>query len=183
MASHLLEVLEKAEQVWREQSPEWKRKVSQWEAWQARQKNKERTAQKAGARKRDLDGEAPQHSEDRSWESYFDPQDPSPQFSFASHSAYPKKDLLEDIENQAWTSTKPVFFRALWRGIGVHHSGMNKLYRVLVERCAPFVLADCPKLTVFAMPDFSVLASFESSLRQVRYFLLEDLLVIIRSIT
>ena len=134
MASHLLEVLEKAEQVWREQRPEWKRKVGQWEAWQARQKNEERTAQKAAARKRDPDDEAPQHSKDRSWESYFDPQDPSPQFSFASPSTYPKKDLLEDIENLTWTSTQRVLFRALRRGIGVHHSGLNKLYRVLVER-------------------------------------------------
>ena len=148
MASHLLEVLEKAEQVWREQSPEWKRKVSQWEAWKARQKNEERAAQKAAARKRDPDGEGPQHSEGHSWESYFDPQDPSPQFSFASPSAYPKKDLLEDIENLKWTSTDSVFYRALRRGIGVHHSGMNKLYRVLVERCAPLVLVDYPKLTV-----------------------------------
>jgi len=148
MASHLLEVLEKAEQVWREQSPEWKRKVSQWEAWQARQKNEERTAKKAAARKRDPDDEAPQHGGDHSWESYFDPQDPSPQFSFASHSAYPKRDLLEDIEDLKWASTPSVFFRALWRGIGVHHSGMNKSYRVLVERCAPLVFTDYPKLTV-----------------------------------
>jgi len=147
MASHLLEVLEKAEQVWREQSPEWKRKVSQWEAWQVRQKNEERMAQKAAARKRDPDDEAPQHSKDHTWESYFDPQDPSPQFSFASHSAYPKRSLLEDIEDMKW-ATPSVFLRALWRGIGVHHSGMNKLYRVLVERCAPLVLTHYPKLTI-----------------------------------
>jgi hypothetical protein len=139
MASHVLDVLEKAEQVWREKSPEWKRKVGQWEAWQVRQKNKERAAQKAAARKRDRDpdDEVPQPgAEDRSWESYFDPRDPSPQFSFAAASACPKKDLLEDIDSLRWTSTPEFLFRALWRGIAVHHSGLSKGYRVLVERCA-----------------------------------------------
>jgi hypothetical protein len=134
MARRILHVLEKTEQVWREQSPEWKHKVSQWEAWQARQKNKERGRQKATARKRDPDDEDPQQSEDYSWERYFDPQDPSPQFSFAAASVYPKKDLLEDIEDIKWTSTPEFLFQALWRGIAIHHSGMNKAYRVLVER-------------------------------------------------
>jgi hypothetical protein len=134
IATRLLNVLEKAEKVWREQSPEWKCKVSQWEAWQVRQKNKKREAQKAAARKRDPDDEDPQRSEDHSWESYFDPKDPSPQFSFAAASAYPKKDLLADIDSIKWTSTPEFLFRALRRGIAVHHSGMNKVYRVLVER-------------------------------------------------
>ena len=137
MDSHVLDVLEKAEQVWREQSPEWKRKVGQWEAWQARQKNKERAAQKAATRTRDPDDEDPQQNQDHSWESYFDPQDPSPQFSFAAASAYPKKDLLADVDSLNWTSTPDFLFRALRRGIAVHHSGMNKAYRFLVERCDP----------------------------------------------
>jgi ATP-dependent RNA helicase DDX60 len=136
MAGHILSVLEKTEQAWREQSPEWKHKVSQWEAWLARQKNKERVAQKAAARKRDPSDDEPQQSEDRSWESCFDPRDPSPQFSFASASAYPKKGLLADIDSIKWAKTPDFLLRALWRGIAVHHSGMNKVYRALVERCA-----------------------------------------------
>jgi hypothetical protein len=137
MASRILDALEKAEEVWRAHSSEWKRKVGRWEAWQARRKNKERLAQKAGARKRDPDDEIPQEgSEDHSWESYFDPEDPSPQFSFAGSSAYPKEELLADINSLSWTSTPDFLFRALRRGVAVHHSGMNKTYRILVERCA-----------------------------------------------
>ena len=140
MVSHILETLEKAEEVWREESPEWKRKIDKWEAWKTRQKNKERLAQKA-ARKRDPDDERLQEGEGQSWESYFDPEDPSPQFSFAGTSSYRKEELLADIGSLSWTSTPTFLFRALRRGIAVHHSGMNKTYRVLVERCvSPFLI-------------------------------------------
>src|SRR6266852_5088390 len=132
MASHILETLEKAEEVWRAESPEWKRKVGRWETWRTRQKNMERLAQKAAARKRDPDDEMSQEGEDRSWESYFDPKDPSPQFSFADTSAYAKQELLADIGLLSWTSTTDFLFRALRRGIAVHHSGMNKTYSGLV---------------------------------------------------
>lgn len=138
MASHVLEVLEKAEEIWRERSHEWKRKVNQWEAWKARQKNREQTSQKVAARKKDPDDEVDQQSEDYSWESYFDPQDPSPQFSFAATSAYPKKDILTVIDKVNWALAPENNFlwRALRRGIAVHHSGLNKSYRIIVERCA-----------------------------------------------
>ena len=139
LVSHVLEVLEKAEQSWREQSPEWKRKVNQWEAWKARQKTKERASRKVTTRKRDPDGEVLPQSEDYPWESYFDPQDPSPQFSFAATSAYPKKEILAVTDKLNWTMTPENKFllRALRRGIAVHHNGLNKSYRILVERYAP----------------------------------------------
>jgi hypothetical protein len=140
MAKHILETLENAEEAWRAQSPEWNRKVSQWQAWQARQKEKQRLAQKAAARKKkqdDDDGGGPPQSEDLSWESYFDPQDPSPQFSFAGTSTYPKEELLADLARDLrWASLPEFVIKALWRGVAIHHSGMNKAYRVLVERCA-----------------------------------------------
>jgi hypothetical protein len=135
MASHILKVLEKAEQVWRAKSPEWERKIGRWKAWKTRQENKKRLAQKAAARKKDQDDEMLREGEHQSWESYFDPKDPSPQFSFAGTSTYAKEELLKDIDSLSWTSTPDILFRALRRGIAVHHSGMNRTYRVLVERC------------------------------------------------
>ena len=160
MARHILETLEGAEEAWRDQSPEWKRKVSQWKAWQERQKEKQRLAQKPTARKKNQDDEGPQQSEDHSWESYFDPQDPSPEFSFAVTSAYPKEELLADISSMRWTSTPEFVLRALRRGVAIHHSGMNKVYRVLVERCA-FSLFVCTEMLIIRTSDFFVLASFE----------------------
>lgn len=168
MASHILETLEKAEEVWRKESSEWKRKIDKWEAWKARQKNEERLAQKAAARKRNPDDERPQEGEHQSWESYFDPGDPSPQFSFADTSAYTKEELLEDIRSLGWTGTPDFLVQALGRGIAVHHSGMNKTYRVLVERCV--LSFDYQKITgLKSLLDFFALASFESLLQQVRY--------------
>jgi len=156
MAAHILDTLEKAEEDWRAQSPQWKAKVGKWKAWQARQKNKERVTQKAAAQRRDRDddgaGSIPQQSEGHSWESYFDPKDPSPQFSFAGASSYSKEELLADIASLSWTSTPDFLFRALWRGIAVHHSGMNKSYRVLVERCAPIILSDYQRLSTGFVP-------------------------------
>ncbi len=112
MVSYILEALEKAEEVWRAKSPEWKRKIAKWEHWKMRQKNKERLAQKAAARRRDNpDDKIFQKDEDQSWESYFDPEDPSPQFSFAGTSAYPKEELLADIAELSWTSTPDFLFR------------------------------------------------------------------------
>jgi len=142
VAKYVLDTLEGAEEAWRAQSPEWKHKVNQWKAWQARQKDKQRLAQKAAARKKNQDDDGPQQSEELSWESYFDPQDPSPQFSFAGTSTYPKEELLADIASLRWTSTPEFLFRALRRGVAIHHSGMNKVYRVLVERCTPSLPVD-----------------------------------------
>ena len=174
MVSHILDTLEKAEEVWRAQSPEWKRKVGRWEAWQARQKNKERLAQRAGARKKDPDDEVHDESKDHSWESYFDPEDPSPQFSFANSSAYPKEELLADIDSLSWTSTPDFFLKALRRGVAVHHSGMNKTYRVLVERCASYFLTTGKYNFFYTLSAFFALASFESSSQQVRYHAILD---------
>ncbi|KAI0262214.1 P-loop containing nucleoside triphosphate hydrolase protein [Gloeopeniophorella convolvens] len=134
MARRILATLEGAEETWRAKSPEWKRKISQWEEWRERQKDRERLAQKAAARKKDQDDDGPQQGEDRSWESSFDPQDPSPQFSFANMAAYSKEELMADIAALRWTSTEDFLFQALWRGVAVHHSGLNKAYRSLVER-------------------------------------------------
>ncbi|OBZ67834.1 hypothetical protein A0H81_12107 [Grifola frondosa] len=70
-----------------------------------------------------------------SLEASFNPQDPSPQFSFAgTPRGYSKSDLEEEIQSLArWKSAPEWALKALRRGIGIHHSGMNKHYRTLVE--------------------------------------------------
>ena len=70
-----------------------------------------------------------------SWEESFHPNDPSPQYSFLGKKAS-KEVLAEAINDIKWTSTPKWALNALGRGIGVHHSGMNKHYRTTVERCA-----------------------------------------------
>jgi hypothetical protein len=133
MAIDILDVLQKTEQLWRKNSPEWKTKIKRWDAWKGLAKQREKQAEKA--KKVKTDSDAPPPDDQHSWESSFDPTDPSPQFSFAGTStAYSHSDLKEDIEGIQWTSTPKWAFQALARGIAVHHAGMNKAYRSLVER-------------------------------------------------
>ncbi|KAH9943357.1 P-loop containing nucleoside triphosphate hydrolase protein [Epithele typhae] len=135
MAQALLTVLEEAEGTWREQNPEWKRKIKQWEAWVARAKERERLAERLKKVKKDDDKGSAADSPDASWEASFNPDEPSPQFSFAGSSpAFTKEDLDDEIRSLSrWSSAPEWALNGLRRGIGVHHSGMNKHYRTLVE--------------------------------------------------
>lgn len=137
MAQAILSVLEDAEEKWRATSPEWKRKIKQWELWVSKAKERERQAERMKKVKKDEDGPSSAAAEpDASWEASFNPDDPSPQFSFAGMSAaFTKEDLEGEIRSLArWSSAPEWALNALRRGVGVHHSGMNKHYRTLVER-------------------------------------------------
>jgi ATP-dependent RNA helicase DDX60 len=145
LARDLLQALQSAEDEWRKNNTSWTRKVRDWEAWKSRAKERERLADKAKKMKKDADSPAVPPQE-HSWESTFDPDDPSPQFSFAgSHTSYSLADLEKDIEGMRWnTSIQQWAFDALRRGIAVHHSGMNKQYRSLVERCVIYAVLVSP---------------------------------------
>jgi ATP-dependent RNA helicase DDX60 len=133
IAKQILESLQSAEQEWRKTSMKWQRKLSEFEQWVQRSKARERQAERAKKRK---DNEEPRQAQDSSWEASFNPNDPSPQFSFAgSHNSYSNAEMESDIQELSrWTSVPVWVFAALRRGIAVHHSGMNKRYRSLVER-------------------------------------------------
>lgn len=132
MAQAVVDVLETAEKQWRETSSEWKRKVKQFELWQSMAKERERQAERLKKVKMD---DEPAADRDTNWEAAFNPEDPSPQFSFAgSPPAFLKSDLDDEIQSLVRRSVAPAWaVRALRRGVGVHHSGMNKHYRRLVE--------------------------------------------------
>ena len=138
MAQALLDVLELSEARWRETNPEWKRKIKQWELWVSKAKERERQVERLKKAKKDEnDGPSATAESEATWEASFDPEDPSPQFSFAGMSpVFTREDLEEEIRSLArWSSAPEWALKGLRRGIGVHHSGMNKHYRTLVERC------------------------------------------------
>lgn len=136
MARDLLAALQLAEDKWRKASPEWNQKLHEWENWKIRAKERERLAERAKKQKKDPDAPGATNPQESSWEKSFDPDDPSPQFSFAgSHTFYSKSELDDDIDNLQWAMEKQQWaFECLRRGIAVHHSGMNKQYQTLVER-------------------------------------------------
>ncbi|KAL0960256.1 hypothetical protein HGRIS_011887 [Hohenbuehelia grisea] len=135
MAQAIVNQLMVAETQWKATSSKWARKLQQWEVWKANAKARQRAAEKAAkAMKRDAGSDAMQDS-DNSWERTFDPQAPLPNFSFVGlRSTYTTEELNSEIKGLSrWTSTPSWALYALRRGIAVHHSGMNKRYRSLVE--------------------------------------------------
>ncbi|CAA7261143.1 unnamed protein product [Cyclocybe aegerita] len=131
LAKTLFRALEIAEQEWRSEDPNWKARVRQWNIWKEREKLRERTTAKQ-QRKKTVDDEDRDVS--HSWEASFNPKDPSPQFSFANPRSYSYSDLETDLVAIAWACTSiPWALNALRRGIAVHHAGMNKQYRSLIE--------------------------------------------------
>lgn len=133
-AETLLKDLLKAEGKWRASSPEWQKIMQQWETWKSQAKVRKAQVEKLREQSRKEEEELRRASES-TWEESFDPQDPTPQFSFIGKRC--AKSLLEDaINDLRWiASTTPSWvFQALRRGIGIHHSGMNKHYRTTVER-------------------------------------------------
>jgi len=142
MAQHILESLEQKEEAWRSRSVEWTRKMKQWNVWQSQTKVRERVSERQQKqKKRPEDDEYSQDTYDRpaSWESSFNPNHPSPQFSFVGlGTSYSISDLEADTPTKelSWSNVPSWAMKALRRGIAVHHAGMNKHYRTLVERWA-----------------------------------------------
>ncbi|KAA1476464.1 P-loop containing nucleoside triphosphate hydrolase protein [Dentipellis sp. KUC8613] len=133
MAKQIYHSLKNAEAKWRSNSTQWTNKLNQWEKWKSEEKQRQRATERLSKQK--IDPDAPRETDSHSWESSFDPKDPSPQFSFAQLHAYTKEDLMDEIQSlRRWSSTQDWVLDALWRGVGIHHAGMNKAYRSLVER-------------------------------------------------
>jgi hypothetical protein len=134
----LLSTLQDAERQWRATSPVWQQKLRDWDIWKSRSKERERLAemQKKLKKRPDAGDESRSGAGDYSWESTFNPDDPASEFSFAgAHTTYSKADLDHDIRDLSrWTTAPPWALEALARGIAVHHAGMNKKYRSLIER-------------------------------------------------
>ncbi|KAG2105879.1 uncharacterized protein F5147DRAFT_761885 [Suillus discolor] len=133
MAIKLNKVLENKEGRWRKTSPEWKRKMAQYEAYLQNAKERERQAARASKHKTDEEDKRADTSE---WQASFRPDDPLSDFSFAGQGiSYTPSELEEDIADFA---RRRLFLpewamKCLRRGIAVHHAGMNKGYRSLVE--------------------------------------------------
>lgn len=143
IAKAILERLKKDETEWRKVSPEWEKKVKGWQAWEAGAKEREKAAQRAALKKEKAEGDkmerlqnaASVDSSPLAIYANFDPDAPSEEFSFINWGTrYSASELEEDIKYLDRRSTTPKFLlECLRRGVAVHHSGLAKGYRVLVE--------------------------------------------------
>jgi len=132
MAQDLIDHLHLSEQKWRDSNPAWEQKIRQWEQWKLCTKDRERAAQREKKRKDDKDDKDPVAAKEHFWESSFDPENPSLQFSFAGRNkTYTEDELDEDL---GWVKLEQWMIDGLRRGIAVHHARMHKRYRSIVER-------------------------------------------------
>ncbi|RYO90005.1 hypothetical protein DL764_008518 [Monosporascus ibericus] len=140
VATDLLDNLERAEDLYREGS-EWKAKMAEFEKWKkanskiqaksAKQASKRQSKESEGLNKFELLREKATQ-EDSPWKS-FNPDDPIVEFSLADNTKISKEELDKRVDTLEGHAIKPRVIKALHRGIGVHHAGMNRQYRQIVE--------------------------------------------------
>ncbi|TLS29669.1 hypothetical protein PpBr36_01890 [Pyricularia pennisetigena] len=132
--------LKRHESEWKKTSKEWQKTIIDYGKWSKEQeKSKEtkkgrkqdNTSLEEGMSKLDLVREEGQRDVSK-WR-YFNPHAPLARFSFADSRACQSEELEELIRSLKWANLDPIFVEALRRGVGVHHSGMNRKYRQVVE--------------------------------------------------
>ncbi|KAI1746596.1 hypothetical protein F4782DRAFT_43365 [Xylaria castorea] len=128
----VLEQLQSAEQTWKESNSGWQKEIRDYNLWKAskdRRKPPKKSTEKLSKQEK-IREEA--NIDVSRWES-FDPKRPLEEFSFADSSRLTRSELEGFIDSLKCEEIRPHLFSALERGIAVHHAGMNRSYRQVVE--------------------------------------------------
>ncbi|KAJ2991681.1 hypothetical protein NUW58_g2432 [Xylaria curta] len=128
----VLEQLESGEQEWKKTDKDWQKDIGDYNLWKAskdKRKAPKKTTEKCSKEEK-MREEA--NAEISQWEG-FDPEKPLDAFSFADDSRLGQAELVEFIKSLDGENIRPYLFSALRRGIAVHHAGMNRRYRQIVE--------------------------------------------------
>ena len=135
LAQELLSGLEAAEKAWKEGNSAWQRKFTIWQEWQDQAKIRQKQKDKVKKTMKGRGVEEMIRDKESSWLESFDPETPLPQFSFQSARAKRTgQELDADVaELTRWKDIPKWIISCLRRGIGVHHSGLNRKVRQLVE--------------------------------------------------
>ena len=141
----LIRNLVEAEIKWKNSSPAWKAKLAGFEKWkieQAKMAGKRQTKKLPAKKgKGNLDDDISSKmdklqdaaSDDVSPYANFDPDAPVDGFHFASRSKADASELNKYYGQLKWRNLPTWLVDGLQRGIGVHHAGMNRKYRYIVE--------------------------------------------------
>ncbi|CAM1501134.1 Fc.00g102960.m01.CDS01 [Cosmosporella sp. VM-42] len=132
----ILRSLEAAERSWKDSDPGWKKKVQEFEVWK---KNKAGVPTRSKTAKDSADpvSKSEQLREKANmdaspWDN-FDPEAPLEPYSFADFTKMTRADFHGMTRWLDPTKVPPRLVLALQRGVGVHHAGMNRKYRQIVE--------------------------------------------------
>ncbi|KAI0407777.1 hypothetical protein F4802DRAFT_619919 [Xylaria palmicola] len=128
----VLKELESAERKWKESSREWQKEIKEYSLWKASE-DKIKIPKKTSEKQTKDEKMREQANVNVSrWES-FDPNRPLAKFSFADSSRLVPSELNGFIDMLKEENIRPHLISALKRGLAVHHSGMNRRYRQVVE--------------------------------------------------
>ncbi|KAF2165304.1 hypothetical protein M409DRAFT_67177 [Zasmidium cellare ATCC 36951] len=141
----VVEQLESAELKQRKTGPKWAKTLEAWEQWKklkAKQASSKASKAKATKKSKDdddddktskLDNQRDEAGgEETKWES-FDPEAPQEGYHFADHTKVQTSELEIYIRQLRRRDVPQWLISSLTRGIGVHHAGMNRKYRQVVE--------------------------------------------------
>ena len=140
----VVEQLHTAESQQVKSSAAWARKLEKFEEWKKIQekllsKAPKKAAKKGGdkddddkASKVDLQRDAAAATDTSAWES-FDPDASIEGYHFADHSKVLPSEMAIYVRQLKRREVQPWLIDALKRGVGIHHAGMNRKYRQVVE--------------------------------------------------
>lgn len=147
LAQVVIKELEEQEAVWKQNDSVWKKKMTEFEKWTKQQeaaksgsKAPSKPAKKKGNRDDD-DPEEPMSKAERGrdaagmeskWAN-FDPSRPIDGFHFADIKKLVPSELQNYQKELRRRGVPDWLVHALERGVGVHHAGMNRKYRQIVE--------------------------------------------------
>ncbi|KJK73724.1 helicase [Metarhizium anisopliae BRIP 53293] len=123
-----------AEIAWKASNSEWRRKLAEFEKWKktsSKAISKRTWSHEAGLSKSDSIKEAA-NADISVWES-FDPEAALEMFSFADRAKLLGSEFEAIVAPLKNANLKSGIVDALRRGMGIHHAGMNREYRQVVE--------------------------------------------------
>ena len=135
--------LAEAEKAWKESSPKWKAHLKAWEDWKKVQDKKasKKPVKASKTSREDTEGERTSKTDqarDAASDAYsafegFDPEAPVDGFHFADHKKLQTSELADYVQQLGRRNVQQWLIDAVSRGVGVHHAGMNRKYRQVVE--------------------------------------------------
>ena len=141
----LLEQLAKNELEQQKSGPRWERKLERWEEWKKVQEKNASRKPKAPAKKgkggdKDDDEKTSKLDQQRdaggadvsAWET-FDPAAPIEGYHFADYTRAQLSEIELYVRQLKRRDVQQWLIDAIQRGIGIHHAGMNRKYRQVVE--------------------------------------------------
>ncbi|KAF4957474.1 hypothetical protein FSARC_11310 [Fusarium sarcochroum] len=135
---HILSVLQNAENAFKETDLVWQQKIQTFEQWKKQKESGRQNQASSRSKSGDENVSKLELARDEAsvdvsqWES-FDPEAPLDQFSFAGTKAMQQNEFDKMVRSLSRDKVAPWLIDALRRGLGVHHAGMNRRYRQIVE--------------------------------------------------